>query len=163
MGWITAVLVVMALLAILRFLGRSKRRPSKQALRALQEKWSGSRSSSQRSTGSSSYHPQQSASANGYMTTLQGRVVSLKRDSHNPRTGTHEVFAIQTYGGRTVLVANNVEVGKRVSPQIGDLIEVRGQYLRASGLHYDDFIHNTHRSRSGRERGWIRYRGIQYD
>jgi hypothetical protein len=165
MGWLIMVVVALVVLAIVLHLSdRSRRQPSRRSLRALQEKWSGSQRRSGRSTGYAERPNQQrqARSGNGYMTTLQGRVVSLKPDSHNPQTGVHELFVISV-AGRTVLVANNVEVGTRVSPAIGYPIEVRGDYLPASGLHFDDFIHNTHRASSGREHGWIRYQGRIYD
>jgi len=167
MGWLIMLVVVLAVLAIvLHLLDRSKRQPSRRSLRVLQERWSGSRSRSGRSTGYAARPDQQrygeARSGSRYMTTLQGTVVSVKPDSHNPQMGVHELFVI-TVAGRTVLVANNAEVGTRVSPRVGDAIEVRGEYVPASGTHFDDFMHYTHRSSSGREHGWIRYQGRKYD
>jgi hypothetical protein len=135
-------------------------------LRALQEKWAGPKGKSQSSTRPISGQPQQrrAQSASGrYLTTLQGRVVSLKPDSYREQTGTHELFVISVGWWNTVLVANNVDVGTRVNPRIGDYIEVCGEYIPRSGDHRDNFIHLTHRSRSGREAGWIRYQGRKYD
>jgi len=143
----------------------NRRRPvSANRLRALQQRWARPEAvarSTPRPLPRQQWRPQ-SSSARGTMRTVQGWVVSVRPDSHNQQTGTHEIFFIAT-GGRTVMVANNVEVGKRVSPTVGSQIEVRGEYVPASIEHPDDFIHYTHRSRSGREHGWILYRGRKYD
>ena len=68
----------------------------------------------------------------------------------------HQRFVVELRGGQTLLVANNLELSRRVPLGLGDRIRFRGLY------EWNDFgglVHWTHRDPLGDEGGgWIRHR-----
>ena len=72
----------------------------------------------------------------------------------------HQRFIIDTGDRRTLLVAHNIDLAKRVPVGMGDRVRVRGMYgwNDLGGL-----LHWTHRDPLSREDGgWIRYRRRDY-
>jgi uncharacterized protein DUF3465 len=92
--------------------------------------------------------------------TAQGSVTRLLSDDTGP-TGTHQRFIIRLAGAtQTVLVTNNIEVGKRVPLAVGDEVVVHGEYIwnDEGGL-----VHFTHHDPDHtHEDGWIELRGLRY-
>jgi hypothetical protein len=92
--------------------------------------------------------------------TAEGTVTRLLADDNGP-TGRHQRFIIRLAGAsQTVLVTNNIEVGKRVPLAVGDDVIVHGEYVwnDEGGL-----IHFTHRDADrSHEDGWIELRGVRY-
>jgi Protein of unknown function (DUF3465) len=96
----------------------------------------------------------------GEQVTAQGSVTRLLADDTGP-TGRHQRFIIRLAGAsQTVLVTNNVDVGKRVPLAIADDVIVHGEYIwnDEGGL-----IHFTHHDADrSHEDGWIELRGVRY-
>ena len=92
--------------------------------------------------------------------TAQGAVTRLLSDDSGP-TGTHQRFIIRLAGAtQTVLVTNNIDVGKRVPLAVGDDVVVHGEYVwnDEGGL-----IHFTHHDADrSHEDGWIEWKGVRY-
>lgn len=96
----------------------------------------------------------------GAEVTAEGSVIRLLSDDTGP-TGTHQRFVIRLAGAtQTVLVTNNIEVGKRVPLATGDDVIVHGEYVwnDEGGL-----IHFTHHDPDhSHEDGWIEWKGVRY-
>lgn len=96
----------------------------------------------------------------GVEVTAEGSVIRLLSDDIGP-TGTHQRFVIRLAGAtQTVLVTNNIEVGKRVPLATGDDVIVHGEYVwnDEGGL-----IHFTHHDPDhSHEDGWIEWKGVRY-
>ena len=96
----------------------------------------------------------------GVEVTAEGSVTRLLADDTGP-SGTHQRFVIGLAGAtQTVLVTNNVDVGRRVPLTIGDDVIVRGEYVwnDQGGL-----IHFTHHDPDHtHEDGWIELKGTRY-
>jgi hypothetical protein len=92
--------------------------------------------------------------------TAQGAVTRLLSDDTGP-TGTHQRFIVRLGGAtQTVLVTNNIDVGKRVPLAVGDDVIVHGEYIwnDEGGL-----IHFTHHDVDhSHEDGWIEWKGVRY-
>lgn len=89
----------------------------------------------------------------------KGKTVRLLSDDHEGSK--HQRFIIQLASGQTLLVAHNIDVGRRVEGlKVGDLVEFYGEYAtNAEG----GVIHWTHRDLKGRHpNGWLRLRGVTY-
>ncbi len=73
----------------------------------------------------------------------------------------HQRFIVRLDSGRTLLVAHNIDLAPRVPVEVGDRVEIRGQYEwneRGGVLHW------THHDPQGRRPGgWIRHRGERWD
>lgn len=96
----------------------------------------------------------------GIEVTAQGTVTRILTDDKGP-SGTHQRFVIRLSGlSQTVLVDNNVDIGKRVALAPGDEVVVRGEYVwNAEG----GLIHFTHHDPAHtHEDGWIEWRGVRY-
>ncbi|MGH2471218.1 MAG: DUF3465 domain-containing protein [Candidatus Limnocylindria bacterium] len=96
----------------------------------------------------------------GIQVTAQGTVIRLLSDDTGP-TGAHQRFIIRlAAASQTVLVTNNIDVGKRVPLAIGDDVLVHGEYIwNAEG----GLIHFTHHDPDrSHEDGWIEWRGVRY-
>lgn len=66
----------------------------------------------------------------------------------------HQKFLIRLTNGTTVLVANDLTVGQMVPCQVGDILQIRGEYIwtrRGGVLHWTH--HSDTREHPG---GWIR-------
>ncbi len=96
----------------------------------------------------------------GVEVTAQGSVTRVLSDDTGP-TGRHQRFVIRLEGAtQTVLVTNNIDVGKRVPLAMGDDVVVHGEYIwnDEGGL-----IHFTHHDPDhSHEDGWIEWRGVRY-
>ena len=88
-----------------------------------------------------------------------GRVIRLLPDDN--AGSRHQRFIIELPGGRTLLVAHNIDLAPRVANlQKGDMISFNGEF------EWNDrggVIHWTHHDPSGdHEAGWIRHNGRDY-
>lgn len=92
--------------------------------------------------------------------TAQGAVTRLLADETGP-SGTHQRFIVQLSGStQTVLVDNNVNIGKRVPVAAGDDVVVHGEYVwnEQGGL-----VHFTHHDPAHtHEDGWVELKGVRY-
>ncbi len=89
---------------------------------------------------------------------VTGRVQrSIRDDTRPPR---HQRFILELPSGNTLLVAHNIDIAPRVPVQVGDAIQIRGEYeTNPKG----GVIHWTHRDPDGRRPGgWVRHEGKQY-
>jgi hypothetical protein len=96
----------------------------------------------------------------GLEVTAHGTVTRILSDNAGPR-GTHQRFVVRlAAASQTVLVENNVDIGKRVPIATGDEVLVHGEYVwnDEGGL-----IHFTHHDPAHtHEDGWIEVKGIRY-
>ena len=96
----------------------------------------------------------------GIEVTAEGSVTRLLADDPGP-SGTHQRFIVQVKGSaQTLLIDNNVDIGKRVPVASGDDVVVHGEYVwnDQGGL-----IHFTHHDPAHtHEDGWIELKGIRY-
>jgi len=92
--------------------------------------------------------------------TVDGAVTRLLTDDAGP-SGTHQRFIIQVAAAtQTLLVDNNVDIGKRAPVAVGDTVRIRGEYVWNSegGL-----VHFTHHDpQRTHEDGFIELRGVRY-
>jgi len=87
-----------------------------------------------------------------------GFVVRLLHDDDDGSR--HQRFILDTGGGRTLLVAHNLDLSERVPVSLGDRVNVRGMYEwnDLGGL-----LHWTHHDPQGVEDGgWVRHRSREY-
>lgn len=87
-----------------------------------------------------------------------GFVVRLLHDDDDGSH--HQRFILDTGGGRTLLIAHNLDLSGRVPVSLGDRISVRGMYEwnDLGGL-----LHWTHHDPQGVEDGgWVRHRSLEY-
>lgn len=69
----------------------------------------------------------------------RGRVIRILDDDE---TGTpHQRFIMEAHPSHTVLVVNNVERAYRVPIKVGDVVEVKGNFVYNK---YGGLIHETH-------------------
>ena len=96
----------------------------------------------------------------GIEVTAEGSVTRLLSDDTGP-SGTHQRFIVQMKGSaQTLLIDNNIDIGKRVPLSIGDDVLVHGEYIwnDQGGL-----IHFTHHDPDhSHEDGWIELKDIRY-
>jgi len=92
--------------------------------------------------------------------TADGTVTRLLADETGS-SGTHQRFILQVGGStQTLLIDNNVNIGKRVPLTTGDGVVVHGEYVwnEQGGL-----IHFTHHDpQHTHEDGWIEVKGVRY-
>jgi hypothetical protein len=92
--------------------------------------------------------------------TAEGSVTRVLSDDTGP-SGTHQRFIAQVKGStQTLLIDNNVDIGKRVPLATGDAVVVHGEYVwnDQGGL-----IHFTHHDPAHtHEDGWIELKGVRY-
>ena len=92
--------------------------------------------------------------------TAQGTVTRLLADDTGP-SGTHQRFIVQVSGSsQTLLIDNNVDIGKRVPVATGDDVTVHGEYVwnDQGGL-----VHFTHHDPAHtHEDGWIELKAVRY-
>ncbi len=93
--------------------------------------------------------------------TAMGKVTRLLADESGP-SGMHQRFTVTLdSSSQTVLVDNNVTIGRRAPVSVGDEVAVHGEYVwnDQGGL-----IHFTHHDPELRhEGGWIELRGTRYE
>ncbi|TMC75516.1 MAG: DUF3465 domain-containing protein [Chloroflexi bacterium] len=96
----------------------------------------------------------------GIEVTAQALVTRLLADDTGP-SGTHQRFIVRMMEStQTLLIDNNVDIGKRVPLATGDDVVVHGEYVwnDQGGL-----IHFTHHDPAHtHEDGWIELKGIRY-
>ena len=96
----------------------------------------------------------------GLEVTAEGSVTRLLADDTGP-SGTHQRFIVQVRGStQTLLIDNNLDIGKRVPLATGDAVVVHGEYVwnDQGGL-----IHFTHHDPAHtHEDGWIELKGVRY-
>ena len=92
--------------------------------------------------------------------TAEGVVTSVLADDSGP-SGTHQRFIIRLASStQTVLVENNLTIGRRSPVSVGTAVKVRGEYVwnDKGGL-----IHFTHHDPDlTHEGGWIEVGGVRY-
>ena len=93
--------------------------------------------------------------------TAAGSVTRLLSDESGP-SGTHQRFIVELGGAtQTLLVDNNVTIGKRVPVAVGDAVTFHGEYVwnDQGGL-----VHFTHHDPEHKhEDGWIEVKGVRYE
>ncbi len=93
--------------------------------------------------------------------TAHGSVERLLSDESSD-TGLHQRFILKLTGStQTLLITNNVSIGKRVPVVVGDDVVVHGEYVwnDQGGL-----VHFTHHDpQHTHPDGWIERQGIRYD
>ncbi len=93
--------------------------------------------------------------------TATGTVTRILTDDDGPR-GAHQRFILQLVGSQqTLLVLNNLTVGRRVPLRVGDTVKVHGEYIwnEQGGL-----VHFTHHDADrSHEGGWIEHAGVRYE
>lgn len=93
--------------------------------------------------------------------TADGAVTRILADDPGP-DGTHQRFIVQLTGlSQTVLIDNNVDIGRRAPVTQGDPVIIHGEYVwnDQGGL-----IHFTHHDPvHTHEGGWIDLRGTRYE
>jgi len=89
-----------------------------------------------------------------------GRVVKVLTDDN--AGSRHQRFLLELSTGDTVLVAHNLDVGRRVVPlREGDGVDLSGEY---QWNEKGGFVHWTHHDPAGwHEEGWIRRDGVKYE
>ena len=96
----------------------------------------------------------------GIEVTADASVTRLLSDDSVP-SGTHQRFIVRVNGSsQTLLIDNNVDIGKRVPVAVGDSVTVHGEYVwnDQGGL-----IHFTHHDPAHtHEDGWIERQGVRY-
>ena len=96
----------------------------------------------------------------GVEVTVEGVATRLLADDTGP-SGTHQRFIVQVKGSsQTLLIDNNVDIGKRAPVAVGDDLVLHGEYVwnDQGGL-----IHFTHHDPAHtHEDGWIDVKGIRY-
>ena len=96
----------------------------------------------------------------GIEVTANAAVTRLLADDTGP-SGTHQRFIVQVKGSaQTLLIDNNVDIGKRVPVANGDDVVVHGEYVwnDQGGL-----IHFTHHDPDHTHAdGWIELKGVRY-
>jgi len=82
--------------------------------------------------------------------TMSGSVLRILPDSHG--SSTHQRFILVCKSRQTVLIDNNVDIGRRVPLHVGERVTVHGQYIlnNLGGL-----IHDTHHAGVFSQNGWI--------
>jgi len=93
--------------------------------------------------------------------TAEGSVTQVLTDDNGP-AGTHQRFIVRlARSTQTLLIDNNVSIGRRVPVVAGDAVIVHGEYVwnQQGGL-----VHFTHHDPAHtHENGWIERDGTRYD
>ena len=93
--------------------------------------------------------------------TAEGSVTRVLTDESGP-SGTHQRFIVRLANAtQTLLIDNNVSIGRRVPVAPGDAVIVHGEYVwnEQGGL-----IHFTHHDPAHtHEGGWIQLSGTRYE
>jgi hypothetical protein len=96
-------------------------------------------------------------SAKAAEVTVRGTVTKLLPDSNGP-AGPHEDFDI-TVSGHAVEIDHNLTLAPRVPVQLGDVVEIHGQFEPDPG---HPVIHYTHHATGSHPGGWITLNGHKY-
>lgn len=100
----------------------------------------------------------QQAHAEKCWVTVQAMVFKLlPEDTRPPR---HQRFLLKLDNGTTVLVAHNTDLAPSVPISPGDVVTIRGEYIRNEK---GGVLHWTHHDPQGREEGgWIDFNGQRF-
>lgn len=92
--------------------------------------------------------------------TASGTVTRALADQQGP-SGPHQRFIVRLANGQTILIENNLTVGKRVPLQPGDAVRIHGEYIwNAEG----GLVHFTHHDPDrSHEGGWVEHGGVRYE
>jgi Protein of unknown function (DUF3465) len=88
--------------------------------------------------------------SSGVWLTMAAPISRVLVDSHG--ASTHQRFILRCPSGQTVLIDNNVDVGRRAPVAIRERVVAHGQYIW-NGL--GGLIHDTHHSTGGSQDGWL--------
>lgn len=99
-----------------------------------------------------------STKANKDWKLVSGEVTKLLPDDLNGSK--HQHFLFETAEGKTVKIAHNIDLAAYVPVKVGDAVEVKCEYIKASPY---DVAHWTHYDPKGGEGGYIKHKGIVYD
>lgn len=97
--------------------------------------------------------------SSGSQVSGSGTVVRVLTDDNDGSR--HQRFILELGGGRTVLIAHNIDLAPRIgSISIGDTVSFFGQYETNDR---GGVIHWTHKDPQGRHvDGWLEHRGNRY-
>lgn len=126
---------------------------------ARSERSSTSTSSAEASRANQRIEDALAARESGFMITLDARVTKTLPDDE--KGSRHQRFLIELETGRSILVAHNIDLAKRVPLERGDAVRIYGQF------EWNDkggVLHWTHRDPRGRHAGgWIEHEGKRID
>ena len=91
---------------------------------------------------------------------IEGKGLVRRLLSDDNEGSRHQRFIIELRGGRTLLIAHNIDLARRLPVGLGDYVRFRGMYEwnDLGGL-----VHWTHHDPQGIEDGgWIRFRSKTY-
>lgn len=99
------------------------------------------------------------AFVDGRQASGSGTVVRILSDDNDGSR--HQRFILQLAGGRTLLIAHNIDLAPRISGiRTGDTVEFFGEFRSNP---QGGVIHWTHRDPQGRHPdGWLRHKGRTY-
>lgn len=89
--------------------------------------------------------------------TVRGPVVKLEPD-YTGATGPHEYFLVSV-DGKPVEIDYNLSLAPRVPVQVGDIVQVHGEFNPDPGR---PNIDEVHKSTGGHESGWVILAGHKY-
>lgn len=89
--------------------------------------------------------------------TIRGQVTRLESDYTGP-TGPHEYFVV-TVARHPVEIDYNLSLAPRVPVQVGDTVQVHGEFNPDPGHPNIDYVHH---STGGHEGGWVILHGHKY-
>lgn len=89
---------------------------------------------------------------------VEGTVTKLLPDDN--QGSRHQHFLFQTAQGKTIKIAHNTDLAEYVPVKVGDKVEVKCEYIKASPY---DVAHWTHYDPRGGEGGYIKHNGKIYD
>ena len=98
-----------------------------------------------------------SAKADKDWVVVEGTVTKLLPDDNSGSRHQHFLFKA---GNKTIKVAHNIDLAEYVPVAVGDEIEVKCEYIKASP---NDVAHWTHYDPRGGEGGYIKHDGKIYD
>lgn len=95
----------------------------------------------------------------GGQTRGSGTVIRMLADDHDGSR--HQRFILQVAGGRTLLIAHNIDLAPRIAGlKMGDTVEFYGEY---EWNNKGGVIHWTHHDPNGRHvAGWLKHGGRTY-
>lgn len=90
--------------------------------------------------------------------TVEGQVERLLTDDQSGSR--HQRFVIRLACGRSLLISHNLDLSQRVPVEVGDRVQVRGDFEWSA---HGGTIHWTHLDpRNSREGGWILHGDQRY-
>ena len=93
----------------------------------------------------------------GQWVELDATVNRLLSDDHEGSR--HQRFIITLDNSRTLLIAHNIDLAKRIPLKTGDTVSLRGRYEPNDR---GGVVHWTHHDPQGGPGGWVEHRGNRY-